>query len=1524
MSRRALAVALSMLLSAAVSAQQHPNQKKGFNPNDVYQFNGVDAINAFNGNLTLTIPIGGEYSVGGGLTYSFVLHANANLWEGEQHCHKNAAGHCITVCPSTNHLCSSEEKDLPTYMFPHRRANAGLGWTLSFGRLYQPSHPAMSDTGLWTWESPSGADHTFANDSGILSMSKVGEDDSYLRMTEQTDGMRRIEFPDGTIHIYGPPDTLQDFWALRRITNRFSSNYVDFQYEAMASPAGLRWIVTDSHGRSHRVEALRMQHDSFWRQFVTKVALSVHGSDVKAEASLEYTAQALGRPADHTDSFEHPDDFPNDHLRTAAPTQLLSKVAFPDGTNYQFTYRTGNSLNGTGYPLTMTLPTGGSIAWMWEVYSKPWSSADAGEPYLRYSLGVSRRKMLDRSGLVAGERTYIQGGDCNFYNQDDQDNICREVVSTITDLEGGLPKQATKSYFSVARQILGTLPPWSELEYGKPFTHNLSDGTPDPMTRWLSTRTLDENGHALRSTYVRFEGNPLRQVSSRVTFGPDGQTYLDTDSSDWDGYGHYRTVTTSGNVPDTPARVVTTHYLPPQPYSPMEPYPPTQPPPAWLTGLYDFQTVQENGTTLRTEFCFDPNTGFLQRKRTLKEATPGPADLLAVYLPDARGNVANERYYGGDTTPGVGTTGSLCGVTPGSLAYEIQHIRTEPTQSADGSIVSKYPANGVEIANITIDRRSGRVVRSQDMVGIETRYEYDWAGRVTWEKPAGRAWSHYEYLPNGLFEIRETRYPNGQWTGPSLTWSKYHLDGFGRVDLETVAMPGGGESRRATAYDAFGRKGTVSELGSASSLPVTTFVYDALGRVLKATAPDGKITRFIYTGDHIKTRVGLVWTGSHEAEFATSEEYDGYGRLVAVTENAGTGIDTIRTEYRYNPANLLVDVKMKGGGAGTVVQNRVFDYDGRGFLRWESHPESGVTSYSYDARGHVRSKEIGAAKTTFDLLYTYDAAERLVSVKGRSAQNSVDFRPIKEFTYGPPSTSVPPDRRAGKLVKAVRYNYPPGGGSYLDGIIKVAETYDYADPAGRKTDRNTEIALSDDGVEWTTVREFSQTAGYDELDNRTSTDYPLCLDCGLATPTGAAARVITATHDRGYLTTLSDFVSSIDYWPNGVRKDMVHTNSIVDKQTIDTATMLPRPRQLSSEPYCASPVISALSPPVTVASPPAQLSVTATGVGPMTYQWFSFSDGAIPGATAATFAVPEADAYYVEVSNTCGTKRSGAIRVTIGGCVAASFHSVTATQNVVGTFTLRASTEGSQPISYRWFRGGSSTPFATAADVVTDVIAATTHFAVEASNSCGPAVTRTVTAAIPLSFPAGGALTAAVEGSGTRVRWPAVAGPGVTYVVQRRAAATPWQTLVQSLTGLTYLDTAVTAQQAYAYRAIATASGHANSPPSNADVALMTTFTTVASGSPVAAANYVQLLAAVNAVRAVAGWSAITWSGMLSASDPLPAVGQAVVVKHIVGLQLRMNEALQALGVPVSGYSACGPQQPIRAIHLTELQQRVQ
>jgi len=65
--------AIVSLLAALPALAQHPNLERGVAADKVYQFGNIDQINLFNGNLSLTIPIGGDRPVSERLSYGLTL-----------------------------------------------------------------------------------------------------------------------------------------------------------------------------------------------------------------------------------------------------------------------------------------------------------------------------------------------------------------------------------------------------------------------------------------------------------------------------------------------------------------------------------------------------------------------------------------------------------------------------------------------------------------------------------------------------------------------------------------------------------------------------------------------------------------------------------------------------------------------------------------------------------------------------------------------------------------------------------------------------------------------------------------------------------------------------------------------------------------------------------------------------------------------------------------------------------------------------------------------------------------------------------------------------------------------------------------------------------------------------------------------------------------------------------------------------------------------------------------------------------
>jgi hypothetical protein len=80
--RPASCLVLLLLLSALPTlAQVDPLKERGFAPEKAYQFNDIDSINTFNGNLIITIPLGGSYPVNADLSFAIGVSYNGDIWD---------------------------------------------------------------------------------------------------------------------------------------------------------------------------------------------------------------------------------------------------------------------------------------------------------------------------------------------------------------------------------------------------------------------------------------------------------------------------------------------------------------------------------------------------------------------------------------------------------------------------------------------------------------------------------------------------------------------------------------------------------------------------------------------------------------------------------------------------------------------------------------------------------------------------------------------------------------------------------------------------------------------------------------------------------------------------------------------------------------------------------------------------------------------------------------------------------------------------------------------------------------------------------------------------------------------------------------------------------------------------------------------------------------------------------------------------------------------------------------------------
>ncbi|MGH7485865.1 MAG: hypothetical protein ACREMY_09730, partial [bacterium] len=435
-------------------------------------------------------------------------------------------------------------------------------------------------------------------------------------------------------------------------------------------------------------------------------------------------------------------------------------------------------------------------------------------------------------------------------------------------------------------------------------------------------------------------------------------------------------------------------------------------------------------------------------------------------------------------------------------------------------------------------------------------YTYDILGRLTDMNKPGEATIHADYTEATATSGAQILVTQNSDAG--TTQNTTIFDALGRVVEEQRLMPAG-LAKRQTIYTVGGVKQKVSEWEAAPTHFTVFSNFDAFGRPRTITAPDqtegstttnppiaDTTTKIQYLGARQVQRTISVGTTLSSGTLqpsreTTTETYDGAGRLIKVEEP--DGIST--ASYGYDVANHLSTVSMTDG---TTTQQRSFNYDGRGLLTSEVHPENGTTTYkNYDSRGHAGKKLVDSSYSPFDLKYEYDALERLANVYqllNRVDPPAVDqVQPVKQFNFA--TANLGSNYRQGKLVTAVRKNYLLSA----PGTTDVTETYEYADSAGRLTKKTTEVRTAGGS----TLQKYEQSYTYNNAGLPATITYPTCPDTTNAPCASSPSMIssISPTYLNGLLSTIPGFGTLIAHDFNGMVTRIDHPGGISDTIAVD-------------------------------------------------------------------------------------------------------------------------------------------------------------------------------------------------------------------------------------------------------------------------------------------------------------------------------------------------------------------------------------
>jgi RHS repeat-associated protein len=222
-------------------------------------------------------------------------------------------------------------------------------------------------------------------------------------------------------------------------------------------------------------------------------------------------------------------------------------------------------------------------------------------------------------------------------------------------------------------------------------------------------------------------------------------------------------------------------------------------------------------------------------------------------------------------------------------------------------------------------------------------------------------------------------------------------DGMGHTIETSITSDPYGTDTVNTSYDGEGRVYTKTNPQRSTPLSTdgtTTYYYDALGRQIEESEPDGHPLQWCYNGLASSVAVGNcnpqrgsvttgIWVDSTD-ENGTDWQHtsDSFGRINVVMEPNGlTQSPTMETDYNYDALNNLLSVVQNGvSGTDTPLAARNFSYDSLSRLISAFNPESGTITYSYDANGNLITKSSPAqngASGIQTIGYCYDALNRM-------------------------------------------------------------------------------------------------------------------------------------------------------------------------------------------------------------------------------------------------------------------------------------------------------------------------------------------------------------------------------------------------------------------------------------------------------------------------------------------------------------------------------------------------------------------
>jgi YD repeat-containing protein len=335
--------------------------------------------------------------------------------------------------------------------------------------------------------------------------------------------------------------------------------------------------------------------------------------------------------------------------------------------------------------------------------------------------------------------------------------------------------------------------------------------------------------------------------------------------------------------------------------------------------------------------------------------------------------------------------------------------------------------------NYTCDTSLGIVRSATDADHVITRsYDFDPFGRNTKITESGGGLTRnttttYYDAARQIVVRSDLNNPTDATSGGGLVQSTWY-DQLGRVRLTSDPSGATAQTRYFTPAGSGNSYRLTSNpyiTGSESTAGWTRTKFDTNGRPVEVQHFTGSISALpspwggngSSTGSVNTSYYTNIATTTDEAGVGRTSYVDGLGRLTHVAEN-GIGA---KTYYSYDTLDNLTNVTPAAG------QSRTFTYSSMRRLTSAYNPESGTTSYTYDANGNLSTRTQGGIGTS----YLYNELDQITG-KNYGDYNSPHPTPWVSYSYNKGWLTVV---SAGSTV----YRYT-GSDGLFDGLGRVTNS----------------------------------------------------------------------------------------------------------------------------------------------------------------------------------------------------------------------------------------------------------------------------------------------------------------------------------------------------------------------------------------------------------------------------------------------------------------------------------------------------